>query len=129
MKAYLAALFIFLLLITVLCVNYYFVNHTADDLFVMTDHLPALTEEGCYKALSDLELAWNDHENMFSISVSVQTLRQVGQLIAGMKAMAHPDHTPVSPAMTAAYESSRAQLLLAIRELRHLENWCIWNFM
>lgn len=129
MKAYLASLLIFCLLLIGITCNYFYVNTTADSLYLMAARLPEEEDASPYTAVSDLEGIWESHKNRLSLSVNSHTLSQISNLIATLKVLSAPTEGTESTECSMEYRTQCALLLQAILELRHMENWNIWNFV
>ena len=129
MKAYLASLLIFCLLLIGITCNYFYVNTTADSLYLIADRLSEEQGGSPYSAVSDLEGIWESHKNRLSLSVNSHTLSQISNLIATLKVLSAPTEGTDNIERSTEYRTQCALLLQAILELRHMENWNIWNFV
>lgn len=120
MKAMIAISIIFAVMIGCIVFNYYYINRISDALTAMAYDLPAVDEDDCYAAVSQLNEYWLEHQDRVGLSVSFVELNRVSDAITSIRSYA-------SSGEGSDFECARELLLNAIREMRRLEAFTIGN--
>lgn len=122
MKTFLIAMCILLALIVAIGINTYYFSHFTDDLLQATVSLPSVEDEACLTALERLQARWERGYRLIGLSVNYNLVEQTGNLIAVLR-------VNCLEGASEDYEANRVLLLRAIRQLRNLERFSIWNII
>lgn len=118
MKTFWAALALFAVLLGVVVLNFYHINHVADELNRKLDALPACEE--AEEALDEMYRYWEGHKKCASLSVSYEVLYKMEENMTDMRsAMAEEE--------ASEFEKARALMRISIRQMRRLEKFSIEN--
>lgn len=120
MKTFILSLVLFVMMLTAITINFFYINKVSDKLYVMTSEAPTAGEDGCYTAASQLDDYWQTNHDIVRLSVSFVELNNVSDAIVSMKSYAKSGDVT-------EYENARQLLLNAIHEMRRLESFKISN--
>lgn len=118
MKTFYAALVLFAILLGAVALNFYHINHVADELNRQLEALPACEE--AQEALDGMYVYWEAHKKCASLSISYEVLYQMEENITDMK-------SAVAKKEDSEYEKARALMSISIKQMRRLEKFSIEN--
>lgn len=118
MKTFWAALTLFMILLVVVALNFYHINHVADELNRQLDALPSC--EDAEEALDEMYHYWDGHKKCASLSVSYEVLYKMEENITDMQ-------SAVAEKEESEFEKARALMRISIRQMRRLEKFSIEN--
>lgn len=121
MRSFFLTLLLLAVMLAVIGANFIFINRLGDQLTARVNALPAQTgDTAAAKEIMSLEKDWIDVHHLVSFSVSFKELNRVTEQVTALRVwyLAGED---------AEYQNARAQLLLAIEEMRRLERFSMDN--
>lgn len=118
MKTFWAALVLFAVLLGAVVLNFFHINHVADELNRQLDALPAC--EQASEALEEMYRYWDGHKKCASLSVSYEVLYKMEENITDMR-------SAVAQKEENEFEKARALMRISIRQMRRLEKFSVEN--